>query len=66
MGGDPGIEGCRGFFEQRELFEAGFRAACTVSSRASSSKLAGTVSTTCCSLSGDPFSALPSIAQMSR
>ena len=45
MARDPGVQGSERFFQQDELFEAGIRAACTVSSRASSSNDAGTVST---------------------
>ena len=52
---DPRIECGRRFFKQRKSSMPAARAASTVSSRASSSKLAGTVKTTSCSASGVPF-----------
>ena len=65
--GDPGIERRRGLFEQRQLLDARLRrAALTVSSRASSSKDAGTVSTTSCSASGAPCCDLSHASRMLR
>ena len=62
--GDPRIERRGGLFEQGELLEAGLARGLTVSSRASSSKDAGTVSTMSCSASGAAVRAVPLLAEL--